>query len=349
MKANRLFTAFAVMLAVVVLVDSSFAQTSKRVGTAAATQLLIPASAKGLAMGGSNIATTKGVEAIYYNVAGLGRIHSSAEGMFSSMTYLADIGVTQGGVAGKFGEFGVLGFTVQTMDFGDIPLTTVDDPENESGRFYSPNYVTVNLSFARPLTDAISFGMSAKLISEQIDRVSSSGFALDIGVQYNKLVGVQGLELGVVVKNIGPQMKYDGTGLYRVATSSEGERPEQRFKSEAASFELPSTVEIGLAYTGMVENSLSYSVNGAFSNNNLYLDEYKVGAELGFTLESLTLFGRAGMGFVPQAEDDENIFGNSFGAGLHWNASGIEITVDYAYRSVDLFEANNVLSLILGF
>jgi hypothetical protein len=349
MKAHRLFTAFAVMLAVVVLADSSIAQTSKRVGTSAASQLLIPPSARGLAMGGSTIATARGVEAIYYNVAGLGRIQHSAEGLFSSMQYIADIGVTQGGVAGRFGEFGVMGLTVQTMDFGDIPLTTQDDPENESGRFYSPNYVTVSMSFSRALTDAIAFGISGKIISEQIDRVSSSGFAVDIGVQYNRLVGVQGLELGVVVKNIGPQMKYDGPGLYRVATSSEGVRPEQRFKSEAASFELPSTVEIGLAYSGSVENNLSYAVNGAFSNNNLYLDEYKVGGEVGFTMESISLYGRAGMGFVPQAEDDDNIFGTSFGAGLQWNASGMAITVDYAYRAVDLFDANNVLSIILGF
>ena len=45
------------------------------------------------------------------------------------------------------------------------------------------------------------------------------------------------------MKNIGPQMKYDGSGLYRNAISSDGDRPEQRFKSEAATFELLSTIE----------------------------------------------------------------------------------------------------------
>jgi hypothetical protein len=349
MKATKLFTALAVLLAVVVLADNSYAQTGQRVGTAAATQLLIPVGARDLAMGGSSLANTKGVEAIYWNVAGLGRIHSSAEGMFSSMNYIADIGVNYGAVGGRFGDFGVVGFSITTLDFGDIPLTTNDDPENTSGRFYSPNYVTVGLSYARALTDAISAGFTVKIISEQIDRASSSGFAMDIGVQYNRLVGIQGLELGVVVKNIGPQMQYDGPGLYKVATSSEGLRPEQRYKSEAGTYELPSTVEIGLGYSGNVENNIEYAVMGTFVNNNLYLDEYKVGAELGFGFESLTLYGRAGMGFVPQAEDNSNIFGNTFGAGVHWNASGIELTVDYAYRSVDLFDANNVVSVKVGF
>jgi hypothetical protein len=349
MKSTKLFTALAVLLAVVVLADSGYAQTSKRVGTAAATQLLIPVGARDLAMGGASIANSKGVEAVYWNVAGLGRMHSSAEGMFSNMSYIADIGVNNGTVGGRFGDFGVIALSITTLDFGDIPLTSQDDPENFSGRFYSPNFVTVGLSFARSLTDAISAGITAKIISEQIDRVSASGFALDIGVQYNRLIGIQGLELGVVVKNIGPQMAYDGPGLYKLARSSEGQRPEQRFKSEAASYELPSTVEIGLGYTGNVQNNIEYALSGAFTNNNLYLDEYKVGAELGFGFDALMLYGRAGMGFIPQAENDENIFGNTFGAGLHYNASGIEITVDYAYRTVDLFDANNVFSVKLGF
>jgi len=349
MKYMRLFTAFAVLLAVVVLADSSYSQSSKRSGTSAATQLLIPVGARDLAMGGASIANSEGVEAIHWNVAGLGRIQSSAEGMFSNMSYIADIGVNYGAVGGRFGDFGVVALSFTTLDFGDIPLTTQDDPENFSGRFYSPNFVTVGMSYARALTDAISAGFTAKIVTEQIGSVSATGFALDIGVQYGRLVGVQGLELGVVVKNVGPQMKYDGPGLYKLALSSEGTRPTQRYKSEAASYELPSTVEIGLGYTGSVQNNIEYAVMGAFTNNNLYLDEYKVGGELGLGFESLKLYGRAGMGFVPQAETDENIFGATFGAGVHYGASGIQITVDYAYRSVELFDANNVFSVKLGF
>jgi hypothetical protein len=348
MKAFRQFTALAVLLSLVVLVDSGMAQ-NKRTGTAAASQLLIPVGARDLALSGSSIATSKGVEAMYWNPAGLGRMHNSAEGMFSSMTYLGDIGVSYGAVAGTFGEFGVVGLSITSLDFGEIPLTTEDDPENISERFFSPTFVTVGLSFARGLTDAIAAGATLKLVSEQIERVSSSGFAIDIGVQYNRLVGVQGLQLGVAVKNIGPQMQYDGPGLYRVATSSDGLRPEQRYRSEAASFELPSVVEIGLSYAGNVENSIVYNVNSTFTNNNLYLDEYKLGAEVGFVTESVEFYGRLGMAMVPKAETDANIFGQSFGAGIHWNASGMDITFDYGYRAVDLFDANNVISVKVGF
>jgi hypothetical protein len=348
MTKKLLLIALIVCVALAVVVSSALAQGNKRIGTAAATELLIPVGARDLALSGSSLSTTSGVEAIYWNPAGLGRMTHGAEGMFSSMTYIADIGVNYGAVAASFGDFGVVGFSVKSISFGDIPLTTQDDPENNSGKFFAPTYVTAGLSYARSLTDAISFGGSVKLINEQIDQVNASGFALDFGVQYRGLVGISGLNLGVAVKNIGPQMKYGGPGLYRNALSSDGLRPVQKFLSEAASFELPSTVEIGLGYGGTME-SMTWNLTGSFTNNNLYLDEYRVGGELGMSMESLRLFGRAGLGMVPQADKSANIFGATFGFGVGYMTTGLDLSVDYAYRSVDLFDANQVVSLKLGF
>lgn len=348
MKASKWFITVAVLLALVVLADSGVAQ-SKRVGTAAASQLLIPIGARDLALGGASIANTKGVEAMYWNPAGLGRIHSGAEGMFSTMSYIADINVNYGAVAANFEGFGVVGLSFTALDFGDIPLTSESDPENQQGRFFSPSFMTLNFGFARGLTDAIAAGMNLKLVSEKVERVSASAFALDLGIQYKGLVGVKGLELGVAVKNIGPQMKYEGPGLYHSALTQEGLRPTQRLLSEAGSFELPSVIEIGLSYEGLVENNIYYGVNGVFSNNNLYNDEYKVGAELGYQMETFEIYGRFGMGFVPQVEKVDNIFGESFGVGVHWNAPGVQFTVDYAYRSAQYFNGNNVFSIKFGF
>lgn len=348
MSKKLFLTAVVLCVALAVVVESVSAQ-NKRIGTAAAPELLIPVGGRDLAMGGAGIATSSGLEAIHWNPAGLGRMTHSAEGMFSNMSYIADIAVNYGAVGASFGDFGVLALSVKALNFGDIPLTTEDDPENTAGRFFSPTFVTVGMSYSRALTDAVSAGITAKIISEQIDRVSASGFALDFGVQYHGLVGVPGLNLGVTVKNIGPQMKYDGSGLYRSARPTEGQRPEQRFKSEAASFELPSVVEIGLGYSGTMADNMVWNLAGSFTNNNLYLDEYRLGGEVGITMESLRIFGRAGLGMVPQAEEKENIFGGTFGFGFGYMASGLDITLDYAYRQVEFFDANQVISIKLGF
>jgi len=329
------------------LVMSSAEAQNKRTGTAGAQELLIPIGARDLALGGASIATSSGVEAIYWNPAGLSRLQGAAEGMFSSMTWIADINVNYGGVAASFGTFGVLGLSVKSLSFGDIPLTTNDDPENEIGRFYSPTFVTLGLTYSRALTDAISAGVTVKVISEQIDRVSASGIAFDIGVQYKGLIGISNLSLGVTVKNIGPQMKFDGPGFYKMAQAADDRRPQQRYRSESSAFELPSLIEIGIGYDAKFGDNLLYGVSSSFTNNNLYLDEYRLGGEIGYKLESLQLMGRAGYSAVPQA--DENIFGASFGAGISYAAPGISITIDYAYRQVDFFDANQVVSLKLGF
>jgi hypothetical protein len=348
MTKKLFLIALIVCVALGVISDSALAQ-NKRTGTAAAPWILIPVGGRDFALGGATIATTTGIEAIHWNPAGLGRMTSAAEGMFSSMTWIADIGVTYGAVGASFGDGGVIALSVKSLDFGDIPLTTNDDPENTSGRFFSPTYVMVGLSYSRALTDAISAGASLKLVNEQIERVSSSGVALDFGVQYRGLVGVNGLNLGVAVKNIGPQMQYDGSGLYREAVATEGNRPPQKFKSEAASYDLPSTVEIGLGYSATLGDNMVGNLTGSFTNDNLYLDEYRLGGEVGVMMNELTLFGRAGIGMVPQAEEDANIFGSSFGIGIGYLTGGLNLTLDYAYRSVEFFDANQTVSVKVGF
>jgi hypothetical protein len=354
---TKLIAAALVLSVVLIMVPQMVAQ-NKRVGTAAATELLIPIGARDLAMGGSTISNSTGLESIYWNPGGLGRLNTSAEAMFSSLTWLGDIDVTFGAVGARFGDFGTVAFSVKSLSFGDIPLTTDDDPENRSGRIFSPTFVTIGLSYGRSLTDAISVGGSLKLVSEQIDRVSASGFALDFGVQYTGLAGINGLQIGVAVKNIGPQIQFEGSGLLRDATSSEGFRPEQKYSTIAAAFELPSTVEIGLSYMSSMRENLNYTVGGSFANNNLYVDEFRVGGEISYGMQSLTLFGRVGTNFIPQAkllgadsdaDEDENIFGPSFGLGFRYATSGIDMTVDYAYRTVQFFDGNSVIAVKFGF
>lgn len=349
---TRRFLSSALVLVIALLMAAGVATAqNQRTGTAAATELLIPVGARSLAMGGAGMSNAVGVEAIYWNPAGLGRLTHAAEGMFSNMQYIADININYGAAAAKFGEFGVVGISIKSIDFGKIPLTTVSDPENLSGGTFSPTYMTLGLTYSRELTDAVSAGITAKVVSESIDRVSASALAFDFGLQYYGLVGVQGLHLGVAVKNIGPQMKFDGPGLYRSATSSEGLRPEQKYKVDGGSFELPSSVEIAVGYSGKVGDNMNYTVSGLFANNNLYLDEYKLGGEYGVTLNPVKLFARAGYSFVPQIQNkSDNIFGATLGFGLSFDAGGgAELALDYAYRQVDLFSANNVFALRVGF
>ena len=107
----------SICLLALLLVSSSVIAQNQRVGTTAAPWLLIPTGARDLAMGGSSIATTSGVEAVHWNPAGVGKINGSAEAMFSSMTYIADMSLVYGAVAGDFGDFGTLAFSISICVF----------------------------------------------------------------------------------------------------------------------------------------------------------------------------------------------------------------------------------------
>lgn len=350
-KVNFLISIFA---AVALMVSSVSAQEpdvkNERIGTAAATELLIPVGARALAMGGAAAATTAGIDALHWNPAGLGRMEGSAEGMFSTMKYIADITTNYGAVGLNFGGFGKVAFSVKALDFGDIPFTTVDDPEGVAGRTFAPSFITVGLSYARQFTDAITAGGTLKIISENMHRVSGKGFAVDVGVQYHGVAGFKGVNLGVVIKNFGPQVNFDGSALLRTAQATDGRRPTQFYSSEAASFELPSSVEIALAYENSINENLSWNVSSAYENNNLALDGYKVGGEVKYNVGMrLSLAARGGIELNDKGADDADIFGPSFGFGLTYFTPGVDITIDYAYRAVDFFDSNNMFSLKLAF
>ncbi len=355
MTTRILYLAFAIC--VLTFFASHVHAQNKRLGTAGASELLIPVGARDIAMGSSGIATSKGVEALYWNPAGVSRMPVSAEAMFSFMSHIADVDISYAAVAAAFPGLGTIGFSFKFVGFGDIPLTTEADPEGRTGRTFAPSYTTLTLGYSRALTDAISAGIGVKIISERIDLVSASGFAFDVGIQYTRLAGLKGLTFGVALKNIGPEMDFDGPGLLHDAEPATGRRPVQPLKSDAASFQLPSSLELGLAYEVPLGEKLIGIANGVFASNNLAEDTYHFGGEIGyFASEGVELYGRGGYNFaenstitVDGVDYDSHIYGATLGAGIVYMAPGINVTIDYAWRDVEFFDANNIVSVKLGF
>ncbi len=339
---------FVTMLLVSLMVvfgGSSYAGRSEKAGSSAAPELLIPVGGRDMAMGGSTLATTTGADAIYWNPAGLARSSFGSEALFSHMNYIADIGVEYVAVATSFEGFGSIGVSLKSLSFGDFDVTTESNPDG-TGEKFSPTYVTVGFTYSRLLTDRISVGLTTNLISERIDRVTASGVSFNVGLQYFSFGGVGGLNIGVAVKNIGPAMQFDGSGLLRQGSTSGANRPETPVKLEAASDELPAIVEFGVGYVYRPQESHALMLTGLFQGNNFSDDEYKLGLEYGF---DNTLFLRGGYSISQETVADSYIFGFSAGAGFHHAFSGLAFTLDYAFRDVNFFDANHTISVLLGF
>jgi len=90
------------MLLILLLgLDNAYAGGGNRTGTGGANQLLIPVGVRGIAMGEQGVATSSGLEALFWNPAGVAKMNNSAAMTFSHMSYIADIGVEYGAVAGS--------------------------------------------------------------------------------------------------------------------------------------------------------------------------------------------------------------------------------------------------------
>lgn len=342
-RALRL--ALAAVLALLSVSGELRAGRGDKSGTAAASELLIPVGARSIALGGAVLSTVNGAEAMYWNPAGMALSFRPGFAMASHMSYLGDIGVNYFAAAGSFGDVGILGVSVKSLSVGDIAVTTEDQPDG-TGETASPTFLVVGGSFARKISERIAVGLTANLIFERMARVSANGVAFNGGVEYTQLGGVEGLSFGAVVKNLGPPIRYGGAGLLRTAQVNDALRQNSEIAVEAAAADLPSTIEIGLGYTAGLQGSSRLHIMTAFQNNNFSEDEYRLGAEYRYQ-EFLAL--RAGYTMAQEDEGHEYIFGPSFGLGLHSTVETIDVTIDYAYRSVRYFDGNHVISLIVGF
>jgi hypothetical protein len=342
----RILIAVVLSAALLILpVDRAFAGRGDKSGTAAAPQLLIPVGAVSIALGGAGLATSTGIEAMYWNPAGLAREGNGTDVMFSHMSYLADISVEYAGVSTRLGSLGSVGLSMKSLAVGTIPVTTEDAPDG-TGETASPTFLVVGGTFSRQISEKIFAGITANIIYESMDRVSASGVAFSAGVQYLGLGGIEGLSLGVAVKNVGPGMTYDGSGLLRNAEIGDASRGTSPVKIQAARADLPSTIEFGLGYSFALSDRNNLRISSVFQNNNYSEDEYRFGGE--YLYDNLVAL-RAGMTISPQDAGNEYIYGPSGGLGIHTLVNEVRVSVDYAYRWVRYFSGNHVITLSVGF
>ena len=332
---------------VIIVVSSLVLGQNSRMGSASSTQLLVVPSAKHLSGGGA-AATATGMDATFWNPAGLAMSENSVDAIFSNRQYFADIDNSFFGIATDIGDY-KMGVSVRTFNIGDIDETTVFYPDG-TGQVFTPNFSILGATFARKLSDNTSVGLNANLIREGFGRVSATGVAYDLGVQYRGFLGREGLDVGFTMKNFGSPMKYDGEGLGVMASPVDGDRPVEYYKIDAASFDLPFVFDMGLSY-----NIAGADIGVTYTSNYYSTDELKL--SVGYALEGL---GSVGVGMqsssASQEIDDTDDWytnpadGVSFGASLDMSRFvGMNLSVDYSMLPMGDFGTNSVVALRVAF
>lgn len=322
----------------------AMASAQDQAGTVAAPFLALGVDARGSAMGSAQSATTQGAAALYWNPAAIASSTARAgtgTALFSNGEWFVHTRRQFAGLTFNGGELGTIGLSVTAVDYGDEPVTTIDQPEG-TGEQYSALDLAVGLSYARALTERFSVGTTVKLVRQQIWNEGATGAAVDLGVLYE--TGYRGLRIGMSMANFGTDMKLSGRDLRQrvdIAPTQGGNNDGLPAALETNAWRMPLVFRVGVAGDAFrtPDQYLLLSVEGQAPSDNS--QSANVGAEFGFR-DLLYLRGGYRQAFSSVAQDG----GWAFGFGLAYDFTDrLGLSVDYVFQEYDPFGTPQMFTL----
>ena len=299
-----------------------FAQTGippndiERVGQSGWQFLKINGDPRQAALGGTFCALAPvNANAVFGNPAALVGVERF-DVQLNSMKWIADINHHSVAFAANLGEWGTLGLSLVTLDYGDIPETiNLPIPENNitevviTGNTFSSRDLAAGVSYARRITDRLAIGGNLRWLRQSIAEVSMTNLSLDFGTMY--YTGLGSLRIAIAARNFGPDSHLVGFS--------------EEFQSEPVDIRMPIDFRLGLAYDVLEERSgsphfLSAAIEGNHPNDGA--EKIQMGVEYSF---QQLLFLRSGYKF----NYDEQ--GLTLGAGIHYAPGDFSGTLNYAY------------------
>lgn len=291
-----------------------------------------PMNARASAMAGA-MATMEGSStALFFNPAGMAYQESFGDLSVTRTQFIVDINYNAASfsVQPLGGTYGVLGFTVVSVDYGALTETVRAD--NDDGYLdlgtFSPGALSFGVGWARPLTDRFSIGAHIKYarvdLGSSVESFSGgspvrvdnaqSVIAYDFGMMYH--TGFRGLIFAAQARNFAPEVTF--------------------FEENE---ELPLSLEMGISMDVMqlapgLSGMHGFMVSVDAESPRDYSERIKLGGEYTF-MDILSL--RAGYSFP---SDEKGI---SLGAGIQQEISDIGVGIDYAYTDYGALTGANLV------
>jgi len=247
-----------IFVAVIALSSGSAAFAAGKEGTSGAKFLNVGVGARAAAMADAYDPIASGPEAIFWNAAGLVTVENQGFSV-SDNEWIAETRMIGASYARRFG-FGTVGVMVTSMMYGDMDVTTIEEP-NGTGETFSAMDMAAGVGMARRLTDRFTVGGTVKFVRcafSGIDGVDPAmGVAFDVGTQY--MTGFRTLRMAIALQNLGPELQYGGT-------YEELQRNREEYQlEEFDSFSLPVVVRLGVAYDPI--ESMTLCINASHPND----------------------------------------------------------------------------------
>jgi hypothetical protein len=295
---------FSAVIGSMFLSMALMAGNEDRVGSAGASHLLVNPWSRSSALGDAGVASTRGLEATFTNIAGLA-FTEGTQLKVNTANWMGNAGIKMygAGFAQRVSDDAVIALSVQSMNFGDILITQVNLPEGGIGTF-TPRLNVVNLGYARAFSSTIYAGINLKVVSESIANMRSSGVAIDAGIRY--VTGEQDqIKFGITLKNVGPTLNHSGDGLGNQANLvSSGQVMTLQQRTRA--YELPSLLGMGVSYDFILNDKSKLISSFAYTANSFFYDQSRIGLDYSMASEKVAFNIRGGFVYEKNIFSAEN-------------------------------------------
>ena len=288
--------------------------------------LSVANDARASGLGNAITAIEANSSSMFFNPAGMARQKPFVSASVGQTQWIADINYIYGSASFTpfSGDYGVFGVSFTSVDYGEIIGTRIQGNSFIETGTFQPTAMAVGLGYAKELTDKFSIGGNVKYVRQSLGShlvqgptgqmedkdFSTNTAAFDLGILYK--TGFKSLNFGMSVRNFSQEIKY-----------------------EEENFQLPLTFQIGFSMdmidlTSLDKNDHSLLVAVDASHPRDYYEQVSFGVEYTF-LNTLSL--RAGY-VTPHDE-----MGINAGIGVKQSLAGVEVGIDYAYTSFDIFDS----------
>ncbi len=318
-------------LSAAIILASNSPAANRKIAQTGFQFLSVSSDGRASALSGAVTALEMKSGSLFYNPAGMAYMPGLFDVAVSDNGFIADIHYNTLSLALRpfQGKYGVVGVSVQAVDYGDVQGTMVSNTDAGfiKTEMLQPSSRAVGLGYAKALSDRFAVGGQVKYVTQDLgwssvpvsaeanaDTARSenelSPLAFDFGTQFK--TGIKSLVFGMSIRNFSKEIKFAREG-----------------------FQLPLLFVMGVSMDLMdvlpkseMKQSLMASIDATHDRSHTSKGAEHILIGLDYRLmDMLSVRGGYASG--------EDLSGFSFGIGV----SRFGVSLDYAYTPYDYFDA----------
>lgn len=326
------------LAAIFALTINSFAQVGlNKLAQSTMDFQSVSISPKASALGDAFMAVGTGAESIFYNPAGIVETDKTFDVVIDYTQWIADINYLAGAAAWNLGNYGSVGISLLSVNYGTFNGTSLDPSVGsqlgyiDNGTFADVSAYSFGVSYGKAISTQFAVGGNIRIAGQNLgtnqfaDGTSTKNNAtklvFDLGVKYN--TEFNDFRFGMAIRNF-------SSNIIR----------------EEIYEQLPLTFTVGGAIdllnfinpTHPKEDALTFAVDFVHSNN--FSERFNVGLEYKF-LGMLAVRG----GY----QTNRDIMSWSGGIGFNSSIAGNDVEVNYSFSKMDIFKNVNRFSVEFAF